>query len=62
MNISGLNANNNLIDANSINKVSADLFAALKKKSVDYSKQDLTRFTRATLGVEIGRASCKERV
>ena len=53
MNISGLNANNNLIDANSINKVSADLFAALKKKSVDYSKQDLTRFTRATLGVDL---------
>ena len=48
MNINGINANNNLIDVNNVNKVSADLFAALKKKSVDYSKQDLTRFTRAT--------------
>ena len=53
MNINGINANNNLIDVNNVNKVSADLFAALKKKSVDYSKQDLTRFTRATLGVDL---------
>ena len=53
MNINGLNGNNNFIDATSAAKLSNELFSTLSKKSVDYQKQDLTRFTRATLGVDL---------
>ena len=53
MNINGLNSNNNFIDATSAAKLSNDLFNALSKKTVDIQKQDLTRFTRATLGVDL---------
>ena len=55
MNINGLNSNNNFIDATSAAKLSNDLFSALSKKTVDIQKQDLTRFTRATL--ELKRCS-----
>lgn len=51
MNINGLNKN--LIDAQSVNQVSQNLFNALSRKSVDYSKADLSRFQRATLGVDL---------
>lgn len=53
MNINGLNGNNNFIDATSAAKLSNDLFSALSKKTVDYKKQDLSKFTRATLGVDL---------
>jgi len=53
MNVNGINNNNNIIDASSASKLSNELFSALSKKSVDYSKQDLSRFTRATLGVDL---------
>lgn len=53
MNINGLNSNNNFIDATSAAKLSNDLFSALSKKTVDYKKQDLSKFTRATLGVDL---------
>lgn len=52
MNINGLNANS-LIDATSAAKVSEQLFSALSKKSVDYSKVDLSKFNRPTVGVDL---------
>lgn len=51
MNVNGIN-NKNIIDAQSAAKVTEDLFAALSKKSVDYSKIDLSKFNRQTLGVD----------
>lgn len=51
MNINGLSANN-LIDATSAAKVSEQLFSALSKKSVDYSKVNLSKFNRPTVGVD----------
>lgn len=53
MNVNGLNTNNNIVDANSINKVSESLFSALQKKSVDYSKVNLSKFQRPTVGVDL---------
>ena len=51
MNINGVN-NKNIIDAQSASKVAQDLFNALSKKSVDYSKVDLSKFNRQSLGVD----------
>lgn len=51
MNINGLN--NKIIDVESANKISGDLFSVLQKKSVDYSKADLTKFNRPTMGVDL---------
>ncbi len=53
MNINGLNSSNNFVDATSAAKLSNDLFSALSKKPVDYNKQDLSKFTRASLGVDL---------
>lgn len=53
MNVNGLNANKNLIDATSAKQVSEQLFSALSKKSVDYSKADLAKFNRPTIGVDL---------
>ena len=53
MNVNGINSSNNLIDAASASQLSEQLFTALSKKSVDYSKQDLSKFTRASLGVDL---------
>ncbi len=53
MNVNGINSNNNIIDATSASKLSEQLFTALSKKSVDYSKQDLSKFTRSTLGIDL---------
>ncbi len=53
MNINKVNANNNLIDAQSINKVSENLFSALQKKSVDFQKTDLSGFNRPTKGIDL---------
>lgn len=51
MNVNGIN-NNNLIDTQSAAKITEDLFASLSKKTVDYSKVDLTKFNRQSLGVD----------
>lgn len=52
MNVNGINSSNNLIDATSASQLSEQLFTALSKKSVDYSKQNLSKFTRSSLGVD----------
>jgi len=51
MNVNGIN-NKNIIDAQSANKLAEDLFNSLTKKSVDYSKLDLSKFHRQTLGID----------
>ncbi len=51
MNINGFN--NNHIDSVNANNVTAAIFSALEKKSVDYSKGDIQGFTRRTLGIDL---------
>ena len=53
MSINGLSAKYNGIDINNVNKVTADILTSLENKTVDVSKVDLTRFTRATQGVDL---------
>ncbi|MCD8024258.1 MAG: hypothetical protein LUE64_01855 [Candidatus Gastranaerophilales bacterium] len=53
MNVNGLNTNQYLIDSKSASSISESLFSALQKKSVDYSKTNLSGFTRNTLGVDL---------
>ncbi len=51
MNVNSVN-NQNLIDVQSASKVAQDLFSTLSQKSVDYSKIDLSKFNRQSLGVD----------
>ena len=53
MSINGLSAKYNGIDINNVAKVTSDIFTSLENKTVDVSKVDLTRFTRATQGVDL---------
>lgn len=54
MSINGLSISNlNGIDVKNVNKVTENIFASLENKTVDVSKVDLTRFTRATQGVDL---------
>lgn len=53
MSINGLTASYNGIDINNVNKVTADILGSLENKRVDVSKADLTKFTRATQGVDL---------
>ncbi len=54
MSINGLTINKyNGIDIDRVQKVTSDILSTLENKTVDVSKADLTRFTRATQGVDL---------
>lgn len=54
MSINGLTINKyNGIDIDRVQKVTSDILSTLENKTVDVSKADLTKFTRATQGVDL---------
>ena len=53
MSINGLTAKYNGIDVANVAKVTSDIFTSLENKTVDVAKVDLTKFTRATQGVDL---------
>lgn len=54
MSINGLTINRyNGIDVNNVQKVTSDILSSLENKTVDVSKVDLTRFTRAKQGTDL---------
>lgn len=54
MSINGLTVNRyNGIDINNVQKVTSDILTSLENKTVDVSKVDLTKFTRAKQGVDL---------
>ena len=53
MSINGLTAKYNGIDVANVAKVTSDIFTSLENKTFDVYKVDLTRFTRATQGVDL---------
>lgn len=53
MSINGLTAKYNGIDINNVGNVTSGILASLENKTVDVSKADLTKFTRAKQGVDL---------
>lgn len=53
MSINGLTAKYNGIDINNVQNVTKNILASLENKTVDVSKADLSKFTRANQGVDL---------